>query len=94
MAILVNMGKRGFILKEGFLKPGDQLTVDAETALKLTKAYPNELRQIVLDTAEVKKVVETIKETPVTPARAEITEPEPIAEEKPKKANRRKKGSK
>ena len=88
MAILVNMGKRGFILKEGFLKPGDQLTVDAETALKLTKAYPNELRQIVVDTVEVKKVVETIKETPVTPAKAEITEKEP------KKATRRKKGSK
>jgi len=88
MAILVNMGKRGFILKEGFLKPGDQLTVDSETALKLTKAYPNELRQIVVDAAEVKKVVETIKETPVTPAKAEITEKEP------KKATRRKKGSK
>lgn len=92
MAILVNMGKRGFILKEGFLNPGDQITVDAETAVKLTKAYPNELRQIVVDAAEVKKVVESVKETEVAPAKSE--EIEPAEDVKPKKTYRRKKGSK
>lgn len=87
MAILVNMGKRGFVLKEGFLKPGDQLTVDAETAQKLTKAYPNELKEIVVKAEEVKKAV----------AKTETTEPkvEEPAEEKPaKKTYRRKKSSK
>lgn len=87
MAILVNMGKRGFVLKEGFLKPGDQLTVDAETAQKLTKAYPNELKEIIVKAEEVKKAV----------AKTETTEPkvEEPADEKPaKKTSRRKKGSK
>lgn len=85
MAILVNMGKRGFVLKEGFLKPGDQLTVDAETAQKLTKAYPNELKEIIVKAEEVKKAV------------AETTEPkveEPAEEKTAKKTSRRKKGSK
>lgn len=91
MAILVNMGKRGFVLKEGFLKPGDQLTVDAETAQKLTKAYPNEIKEIVVKAEEVKKAVAATEET------KETTEPkvEEPAEEKPaKKTSRRKKGSK
>lgn len=86
MAILVNMGKRGFVLKEGFLKPGDQLTVDAETAQKLTKAYPNEIKEIVVKAEEVKKAVAETTEEP------KVEEP---AEEKPaKKTSRRKKGSK
>lgn len=86
MAILVNMGKRGFVLKEGFLKPGDQLTVDTETAHKLTKAYPQELKQIIVEAQEVKKDV-------VEPTVAPKVE-EPIEDEKPvKKATRRKKGS-
>ena len=88
MAILVNMGKRGFVLKEGFLKPGDQLTVDAETAQKLTKAYPNELKEIIVKAEEVKKAVakdETTEEPKV----------EETADEKPaKKTYRRKKRSK
>lgn len=88
MAILVNMGKRGFVLKEGFLKPGDQLTVDAETAQKLTKAYPNEIKEIVVKAEEVKKAVAETKET----TEPKVEEP---AEEKPaKKTSRRKKGSK
>jgi hypothetical protein len=86
MAILVNMGKRGFVLKEGFLKPGDQLTVDAETAQKLTKAYPNEIKEIVVKAEEVKKAVAETTEEP------KVEEP---AEEKPaKKTSRRKKSSK
>lgn len=89
MAILVNMGKRGFVLKEGFLKPGDQLTVDAETAQKLTKAYPNEIKEIVVKAEEVKKAVAETKETTEEP------KVEEIAEEKPaKKTYRRKKSSK
>ena len=88
MAILVNMGKRGFVLKEGFLKPGDQLTVDAETAQKLTKAYPNEIKEIVVKAEEVKKAVAETEET----TEPKVEEP---AEEKPaKKTSRRKKGSK
>ena len=66
MAILVNMGKRGFVLKEGFLKPGDQLTVDTETAQKLTKAYPQELKQIIVEPKEVKKA-EVVVEPTVAP---------------------------
>lgn len=89
MAILVNMGKRGFVLKEGFLKPGDQLTVDAETAQKLTKAYPNELKEIVVKAEEVKKAV---AETKIETTEPKVEEP---AEEKPaKKTYRRKKSSK
>lgn len=86
MAILVNMGKRGFVLKEGFLKPGDQLTVDSETAQKLTKAYPQELKEIIVEAKEVKEVV-------VEPTVAPKVE-EPAQDVKPvKKATRRKKGS-
>ena len=88
MAILVNMGKRGFVLKEGFLKPGDQLTVDSETAQKLTKAYPQELKQIIVEAKEVKKA-EVVVEPTVAPKVEE-----PVEDVKPvKKATRRKKGS-
>lgn len=85
MAILVNMGKRGFVLKEGFLNPGDQITVDSETAEQLTKSYPNEIKAIVLD--EPKVAVE--EETPVA------EEPkEEVKEVKPaKRGGRRKKAT-
>lgn len=53
MAILVNIGQRGFVLKEGFLAPTQQLTVDTETAEKLAKMYPQELKLVVTE-----KVVE------------------------------------
>lgn len=92
MAILVNMGKRGFILKEGFLKPGEQLTVDAETAEKLTKAYPQELKQIIVQVQEVKNA-NSVEEKIVEPTVAkEVVEP--IEENRVKKATRQKKGSK
>lgn len=88
MAILVNMGKRGFVLKEGFLKPGDQLTVDTETAQKLTKAYPQELKEIIVEPKEVKKA-----DVVVEPTEAPKVE-EPVEDVKPvKKTTRRKKGS-
>lgn len=90
MAILINMGQRGFVLKEGFLKPGEQITVEEETAQNLTKAYPHELKRIVVD---VEKVKEVVKEPETVQEVAETTE-EPKAEEtaKPaKKGGRRKK---
>lgn len=74
MAILVNMGQRGFVLKEGFLKPGDTITVDQETAEKLANMYKKELK-IVLP--EPKKA-EPVKEEPKVEA-------EPLKEEAPKK---------
>lgn len=85
MAILVNVGQRGFILKEGFLAPTQQLTVDQETANKLCKMYPQELKMVIVDKpseaqCEGPKVVEEKVEEPV--------KEEPVAE-KPKKATRK-----
>lgn len=89
MAILVNMGKRGFVLKEGFLNPGGQVTVDSETAEKLTKAYPNELKLIVTETAKGK--VEVVKEE-IKPVVAE--EPKEEVKPAPKRGSRKKKTAK
>lgn len=89
MAILVNMGKRGFVLKEGFVNPGEQIVVDSETAQKLTKAYPGELKEIVIKAEELKKVVEEPKAKTAVEPKAEPKDEEPV-----KKATRRKKGSK
>lgn len=91
MAILFNKGQRGFVLKEGFLKPGEQITVDQETAQKLTKAYPNELKEIVVEPI---KVVETVQE-PVVVKEPEVEETPVAPEEKPtKKGGRRTKKAK
>lgn len=54
MAILVNMGQRGFVLKEGFLAPGAQIEVSAETAEKLSKMYGKELKLVVTEKVETK----------------------------------------
>ena len=86
MAILVNKGQRGFVLKEGLLAPGQQMTLDNEVAEKLSRTYPKELMLIV---PEVK--------APVMEAKAEpkVEEPkveavvEPVAEAKPKKRGRK-----
>lgn len=79
MAILVNKGLRGFVLKEGLLVPGQQITVDQETAEKLSRTYPKELMLIM---PEVK-----------APAKEEVKVEEPVAEtvveEKPKKRSRK-----
>lgn len=83
MAILVNMGKRGFILKEGFLKPGDQITVSKEIAEKLAKFYPGEIKVVVADEPKQEKKAE---EKPTV-------EPE-VKEETPVKNGGRKKGGK
>ena len=72
MAILVNIGQRGFVLKEGFVGPTQQITVDQETAEKLAKMYPQELKVIVMDKVvkepvkvEAVETVEAPKEEPV-----------------------------
>ena len=60
MAILVNMGKRGFILKDGFLAAGQEIVVDTETGEKLAATYKTELKLIVPEQeqkAEVKEVI-------------------------------------
>ena len=89
MAILVNIGQRGFVLKEGFIGPGQQITADQETAEKLSRTYPNELKLIVQDKKEVEKILEPkeepVKEEPVLEEKAE----EPSVEEEPKKTTRR-----
>lgn len=95
MAILVNIGQRGFVLKEGFLGPTQQVTVDPETAEKLSKMYPNELKVIVMEEVKAAKPVEspvpdvpTAKEEPTgpiaEPVSAKAEEPQP----EPKKAGR------
>ena len=61
MAILVNKGQRGFVLKEGLLAPGAQLTVDNEEAQKLSRMYPKELMLILPDPI-VKPVAEKVAE--------------------------------
>lgn len=78
MAILVNMGQRGFVLKEGYLKPGDQITVDQETADKLSKVYPNEIKVVVMEKPAVK---EEPKEMP----KEEPKEEKPVRRGRPKK---------
>jgi hypothetical protein len=89
MAILVNIGQRGFVLKEGFIGPGQQITADQETAEKLSRTYPNELKLVVQDKKEVEKILEPkeepVKEEPVLEEKVE----EPSVEEEPKKATRR-----
>ena len=89
MAILVNIGQRGFVLKEGFIGPGQQITADQETAEKLSRTYPNELKLVVQDKKEVEKILspkeEPVKDEPVLEEKVE----EPSIEEEPKKATRR-----
>jgi hypothetical protein len=89
MAILVNIGQRGFVLKEGFIGPGQQITADQETAEKLSRTYPNELKLVVQDKKEVEKILEPkeepVKEEPVLEEKVE----EPSVEEEPKKTTRR-----
>ena len=92
MAILVNIGQRGFVLKEGFVGPGQQITVDQETATKLSRVYPNELKLVMPDKEVVEKILEPkeepVKEEPVLEEVEEKAE-EPSVEEEPKKTTRR-----
>lgn len=84
MAILVNIGKRGFVLKEGFVGPTQQITVDQETAESLAKMYPQELKLI-----SVEPVVK------VAPAKVEVVEvaaaPEVEPVKEPKKRSYKRK---
>lgn len=77
MAILVNMGQRGFVLKQGFLAPGKELVVDSETGLKLSRIYKKELKLIEVE----EKVVVPAKEE----AKAEEVKVEQPVVEEPKK---------
>lgn len=77
MAILVNMGQRGFVLKQGFLAPGKELVVDSETGLKLSRIYKKELKLIEVE----EKVVAPTKEE----AKAEEVKVEQTVVEEPKK---------
>ena len=93
MAILINLGQRGFVLKEGYLNPGEQITVDQETANRLTKAYPKELKEVAIEPIKAPSPKAEKAEEPET---VEPTEPTPVVEETPKatvkKTSRRKKG--
>ena len=84
MAILVNIGTRGFVLKEGFVGPTQQITVDQETAESLAKMYPQELKLI-----SVEPVVK------VAPAKVEVVElaaaPEVEPVKEPKKRSYKRK---
>lgn len=84
MAILVNMGQRGFILKEGFLAPGKELIVDSETGKQLASIYKSELKLICPE--------DTVKEVKVVPSEDKCEGPkiEP-KDEKPVKRGRPKK---
>lgn len=85
MAILVNIGQRGFVLKEGFVGPTQQITVDNDTAEKLAKMYPKELKIVMMSgegTKSKEEVVEEVKE--------EVKEPV-VEPEQPKKATRKRK---
>ena len=90
MAILINLGQRGFVLKEGYLNPGAQITVDQETADRLTKAYPKELKEV-----KIEPIKAPAPKTEKAEAPKEV-EPTPVVEEAPKatakKTSRRKKG--
>lgn len=88
MAILVNKGLRGFVLKEGLLAPGQQITVDQETAEKLSRTYPKELMLIM---PEVKKAEPMEQPKPVPAVNYVEQEPEavPAVEAKPKKRSRK-----
>lgn len=88
MAILINLGQRGFVLREGYLNPKQTITVDQETAEKLSRAYPNELKIVVQDTPKV-AVVEPVKVAKPEPKVEAVSVAEPVAEqEQPKKAKR------
>ena len=95
MAILINLGQRGFVLKEGYLNPGAQITVDQETADRLTKAYPKELKEVKIEPIKAHEAPKAEKAE--APKEVEPT-PTPVVEEAPKatgtakKTSRRKKG--
>ena len=84
MAILVNIGQRGFVLKEGFVGPTQQVTVDNETAEKLAKMYPKELKIVMMSCEGTKAEEEVVEEV-------KVEEPVVAEPEQPKKATRKRK---
>lgn len=93
MAILVNMGQRGFVLKEGFLNPGQTITVDQETAEKLSRVYPKELKVIIPEMPKASPVLPTVKEeAKVMPSEDQCEGLMPVKDEpivEPKKRGRK-----
>ena len=86
MAILVNMGQRGFVLKEGFLAPGKELVVDRETGEKLAAIYKTELKLIKTET-----IVEEVKVEAPVEVKEECEAPkEELKQDKPVKRGRKK----
>lgn len=90
MAILVNIGKRGFVLKEGFVGPSQQVTVDQETAEKLSKMYPQEFKIIVAEVVEkpvavVHAVAPEVQSEPEVKAEVAVEPEQTVAEPQPKK---------
>ena len=73
MAILVNKGQRSFVLKEGVLVPGQQMTVDNETAEKLSRTYPKEIMLIMPEVVKVPVA-------PIATVKAEPKVEEPVYE--------------
>lgn len=84
MAILVNMGQRGFVLKEGFLAPGKEIIVEKESADKLAKMYGKELK--VIYNEDVKVEAPKQQESPKEEPKEELEEVKPA-----KRGGRRKK---
>ena len=85
MAILVNIGQRGFVLKEGFVGPTQQITVDQETADKLAKMYPQELKVIVVEKVVKEEPVKVEVEAPVVTPKVEHVETVEAPKEEPVK---------
>ena len=93
MAILVNKGMRGFVLKEGLLAPGQQIIVDQETAEKLSRTYPKEIMLIDMPKVVKPVLVEETKVEPKVEPKVETvaeTAVETAKEEKPKAKRGRK----
>lgn len=92
MAILVNLGKRGFVLKQGFLNPGESIVVDAETAETLSRVYPQEIKVVKTEEPKIEPLKVKIEEKPVVAdpeVKTEEVKPEQV-EEKPKRTYKRK----
>lgn len=89
MAILVNIGQRGFVLKEGLIAPGQQVTVDQETAEKLSRVYPQELKLVAQDKKVIEEIIKPAEEVKLEGPKVETTEVE-VKEQKSTRRGKRK----
>lgn len=90
MAILVNIGKRGFVLKEGLIAPGQQITVAQETAEKLSRIYPQELKLVVQDKKIIEEIIKPAEEVKPEGPKVEETAKVEVAEQKTTRRGKRK----